>query len=239
MGRILINCDLGENETDERTEELLGLLDAANVCCGAHAGSEAKTRRTLEAAVKHNVVIGAHPGLAMEGGRGERLPDPQGFRALLDEQIGNFAMAAEQVAAQLAYVKLHGSLYHAVEMDESYARTYLGFLQSGDANLEVFSLAGGTFASKAEAAGLKVWREAFADRGYRSDGSLVPRTKPGAVLDAESALARFKRWQGSGLMDTVDGGAITLQADTFCVHSDSPDAEALLAGLKNLLISST
>jgi UPF0271 protein len=238
MGRILINCDLGENETNERTAELLGLVDAANICCGVHAGSETKTRWTLEAAVKQDVVIGAHPGLAVEGGRGKRLPAPPEFRTLLDAQIGNFAKIAEQVGAQFAYMKLHGSLYHAVEMDESYAQAYLDFLQSRG-GLGVFSLAGGTFASKAEAAGLKVWREAFADRGYRSDGSLLPRTQPKALLDAESALARFKKWQGSGMMDTVDGGSIELQPDTFCVHSDSPDAEALLAGLKNLLISST
>ena len=233
MGQILINCDLGENETDERTETLLGLVDAASICCGVHAGNEAKTRRTLEAAVKHKVLIGAHPGLSVAGGRGGELPSPAAFHKLLDEQIGQFMAIAETLRARVAYVKLHGSLYHAVEREAAYAQAYLEFLQSRG-GLGVFSLSGGVFAQKARVAGLKVWQEAFADRGYRRDGLLVPRTEPGAVLDAESALTRFEKWQRSGQMDTVDGGSVALTADTVCVHSDSPDAEALLAGVRNL-----
>jgi UPF0271 protein len=233
MGQILINCDLGENEPDARTETLLGLVDAANICCGAHAGSLDKTRRTLEAAAKHAVLVGAHPGLPDAGGRGKALPQPEAFRRLLDEQVGRFMAVAGEVGLRTTYVKLHGSLYHAVEVDDALARAYLDFLRERSVRLGVFALAGGSFARRAEAAGLKVWREGFADRGYRPDHSLLPRTEPGAVLDAERALARFEAWRRRGRMDTVDGQAITLQADTFCVHSDSPDAEALLAGLKN------
>ncbi|MFO8026348.1 MAG: LamB/YcsF family protein [Opitutales bacterium] len=234
MGRLLINCDLGENETDEQTEKLLGLVDAASICCGEHAGSGAKTRRTLQMAAERGIMVGVHPGLAADGGRGGQLPGPAAFRELLDRQITRFTSLAGSLGLPVAYLKLHGSLYHAVEADEAYAAVYLEWLHEQAPAPGVFALAGGGFAEKAKAAGLKVWREAFADRGYRSNGTLVPRAAMGAVLDAATALARFKKWQGSGLMATVDARPIALQADTFCVHSDSPDAETLLAGLKNL-----
>lgn len=235
MGRILINCDLGEHETDERTARLLALVDAANICCGVHAGSESKTRRTIELAAGQNLLIGAHPGLSSDGGRGETLPGPRALPELLDEQIDSLIAMAGPLGLRVQYVKLHGSLYHAVERDGAYADAYLEWLNARKGRLGVFALAGGAFAPKAEAAGLKVWREAFADRGYRSDGTLIPRAERGAVLDAETALTRFEQWQGSGCMDTVEGGAIALKADTVCVHSDSPDAETLLAGLRNLI----
>jgi len=234
MGPILIKCDLGEHEADERTERLLELVDAANICCGVHAGSEAKTRWTIELAAGRNLLIGAHPGLPAEGGRGEALPEPHALRALLDEQVERLLAMAGPLGLRVQYVKLHGSLYHAVERNETYADAYLAWLKARKDRPGVFALAGGAFAPKAEAAGLKVWREAFADRGYWSSGTLVPRGEEGAVLDAENALARFEKWLRRGLMDTVEGGAIALKADTVCVHSDSPDAETLLAGLRNL-----
>lgn len=235
MGRILINCDLGEHETDERTAHLLELVDAANICCGVHAGSEAKTQKTLRSAAEKGLVIGAHPGLGVDGGRGCDLPDTKDFQGLLEDQLNRFIAYADEIETWVSYVKLHGSLYHAVEHDEALAEVYLHCLKSVGMGFGVTSLAGGAFQKKAKAAGLVVREEIFADRGYRSDGTLIPRAEIGAVLDAETALARFEKWQRSGLMDTVESGSIALKADTVCVHSDSPDAETLLAGLRNLI----
>lgn len=235
MGRILINCDLGEHETDERTVHLLELVDAANICCGVHAGSEAKTRKTLQLAAEKELLVGAHPGLGTDGGRGRDLPGPQGFQNLLEEQLKGFIAYADEMETPVSFVKLHGSLYHAVEHDEGLGEVYLHCLKSVGSGLGVTSLAGGAFQEKAKAVGLVVREEIFADRGYRRDGTLLPRGEIGAVLDVATALARFEKWQGSGLMDTADGGAIALNADTVCVHSDSPDAETLLAGLRNLI----
>ncbi|MGB0408800.1 MAG: LamB/YcsF family protein [Opitutales bacterium] len=235
MGRILMNCDLGENEADEQTERLLGLVDAANVCCGVHAGSLAKTKATLQMTAGKNLLVGAHPGLAMDGGRGQDLPDPAQFRDIMAAQLTRCIALADEVEVRIDYVKLHGSLYHAVEQNETYADAYVELLSSLSFELGVFVFAGGLLEAKAEKCGLKMWREAFFDRAYLANGQLLHRSCAGAVLDVETAQARFQKWQRSGLIDTADGVAIQLEADTFCVHSDSADAETLLARLRDLI----
>ena len=234
MGRPLINCDLGENERDARTAQLLRQIDLANICCGVHAGSAAKTRQTLARAADQGVKIGAHPGLAAAGGRGAVLPRPQEFSALLAEQVEDFCATADELGAPVDCMKLHGSLYHAVELDAAYAEAYLKFLQTFPKRLAVLSLAGGQLARKLSAAGIEVWPEGFVDRAYHDDGRLVARTQPGAILRSDAALARFRSWQASGCMETVDGEPIPLQAATFCVHADSPDALEMLTRLLNI-----
>jgi UPF0271 protein len=235
MGRILINCDLGENESDEQTKRLLDLVDAANICCGVHAGSVEKTRRTLRLALEKGRLIGAHPGLEGEGGRGGELPSLDAFGAIVKQQIAEFMKVAGECGAKVDYVKLHGSLYNAVEHDAAYADAYPELVQDLDPKLGIFALAGGAVVPKSEKVGIKVWREGFADRGYLSNGRLVSRSDPGAVLSAQAGLGRFRRWQSSGRIDTIDGGSIPVQADTFCVHSDSGESETLLAGLRKML----
>lgn len=234
MGRLLINCDLGENESDEQTEKLLGLVDAANICCGVHAGSSSKTRKTLKMAAGHGILIGAHPGLAAAGGRGNERPTMEAFRNLLEAQVMDFLALAEKEAVTVSYVKLHGTLYHLVEQDTDYAQIYLQVLASLGRKVGVFALAGGAFSRQAVEAGIRVWSESFADRAYLNNGSLVPRTTAGAILAADPALARFSKWQRGGLMDTFDGDAISLSVDTLCVHGDSPEAEMLLRQLRIL-----
>lgn len=235
MGTIIINCDLGENESDAQTNRMLDRIDAANICCGMHAGSEAKTRRTMQLAAKKGVLIGAHPGLAAAGGRGGELPDADDFRELLQSQLQGFIAFADKIETWVSYVKLHGSLYHAVEVNEALADIYLNILKHTGAGLGVTALAGGAFQKKARQTGLVVREEIFADRGYRADGSLVPRHEAGALLEVDTALSRFEKWLRSGLMDTVEGSAIELRADTICVHADSDGSETLLAGLRNSL----
>ena len=234
MGRILINCDLGENEPDSQTARLLALVDAANICCGAHAGSQAKTRRTIRLAKEQGVLIGAHPGLPAAGGRGHELPTTEACRGLLMDQLHSFLATADCLKAPVSYVKLHGSLYHAVEQAPAYAQACLEVLKATRRRLGVFALAGGVFQRQAKAAGLEVWQEAFADRAYRRDGSLLPRAEPGATLKPDAALTRLKRWLREGKMESADGGQFQLRADTLCAHSDSPGAEELLAGVRQL-----
>ena len=234
MGRPLINCDLGENESDARTAQLLRLIDLANICCGVHAGSAAKTRRTLALAADQGVEIGAHPGLAAAGGRGTALPRPEEFYALLVEQVGDFCAMADRLNVPVDAIKLHGSLYHAAELDAAYAEAYLNFLQNFPIKLAVLSLAGGKLARKLSAAGLEVWPEGFVDRAYHDDGRLVARSQPGAILRPDAALARFRSWQASGCMETIDGEPLLLQVATFCVHADSPDASEMLSRLRNV-----
>lgn len=235
VGLILINCDLGENESDELTEQLLDFVDAASICCGVHAGSEAKTRRTLQVASEKGVLIGAHPGLGSDGGRGTELPDADSFRRIVESQLLRFIEIADSCETWVSYVKLHGSLYHAIEKRVDYAKIYLELLQSIGSGFDVISTAGGSFQTQAKAAGLKVYQEVFADRAYRCDGTLVPRDLPGALLDPNETIDRFKYWLEEGLMPSVDGDPVSMYADTICVHSDSLDPYFMLQQMKYLI----
>lgn len=235
MGKIILNCDLGENESAEQTERLMALVGAANICCGVHAGSAAKTRSTLELAKRYGVMVGAHPGLAVAGGRGAALPTTAELDALLQGQLGSFLRIASEVEVTVSYVKLHGTLYHAVEAKPELAEVFISGIKALDTGLGIFSLAGGTFARAARGAGIRVWEEAFADRGYTEKGGLVPRGQPGAVIeDVTLAAERLRQWLNTGEMLTCGGDSIVFCADTVCVHSDSPDALGLLVALNEL-----
>ena len=233
MGEILLNCDLGENESAEQTERLMARVGAANICCGVHAGNLEKTRATLELAKRFGVLVGAHPGLAVAGGRGGKLPSVSELDALLQQQFGSFLALAGEVDVPVSYVKLHGTLYHAVEQDDALAAVYLHRIKSMDTSVGVFSLAGGKVARAARAADIRVWEEAFADRGYMESGQLVSRDQPCALIDGvPAAVERLRQWQQTGAMPTVDGGSVAFKAETVCVHSDSPDALQLLEALR-------
>ena len=235
MDRLILNCDLGEDEPTVQTEALLLLVDAANICCGFHAGNPEKTRRTIELALKYGVHIGAHPGIAIQGGRGIELPSPEAFHALLTEQIGAFQDHARSLGASVEYVKLHGSLYHAVEQYSSLAEVYIKFLLAQSPRLAVYALAGGSFAQMAATVGLRVFHEVFADRAYRGDGALLPRSEEGSVLTHQAAVGRFKVWIEQGTMPTLGGQFVHLKGDTLCVHGDSPDALEMTRELRSLI----
>lgn len=234
MDRLIINCDLGEDEPLGLTEQLLALVDAANIGCGFHTGSPEKTRATIQLAITHGVMIGAHPGLPTHGGRGDALPYPGGFGDLLEKQISAFQEAARSLGTTATYIKLHGSLYHAVEQDPELAKVCIEFLAQQSTPLAVFALAGGAFAATAEAAGLRVYHEAFVDRDYRPDGSLVPRSEPGAILAENEAMARLLLWGELGKLIVRGGHKIDLKADTLCVHGDSPDALKMMGKIRVL-----
>jgi UPF0271 protein len=230
----MINCDLGEDESARQTGELLTLIDAANIGCGVHAGSVEKTRSTLLAAQKAGIRIGAHPGLSAQGGRGQKFPSAADFRQLLRDQVGTFRETAKPLGAVFHHIKLHGSLYHAVESDAVLAETYVDFLRSVGEGVGAFCLAGGSCAERCRTAGIQVFEEVFADRAYRANGSLVSRGEPGAVLSAETALARLRGWLATGRMPTIDGQSFPLKADTLCVHGDSPGAIPLLQTIRQI-----
>lgn len=234
MDPLILNCDLGEDEPLELTARLLARVDAASIGCGVHAGSPEKTRATIELALDAGVLIGAHPGLPTEGGRGIARPSLPEFRRLLETQVGRFQACARALGRPADYVKLHGTLYHAVEADRGMGTAYVEFLRQQSPKPAVFALAAGRLAQAAESAGLRVYHEAFADRAYQQDGSLLPRSLPGSVLSANEALERFRRWREQGTVPSVSGECIPLIAGTLCVHGDSPDAIHLLGQLHKL-----
>jgi UPF0271 protein len=135
----------------------------------------------------------------------------------------------------VGHVKLHGSLYHAVERDESLRERYLEFIDRQELSLSVFCLAGGKVAIEAKARGIKVYNEAFADRAYLPDGSLMPRSEAGSVLTKEQALARFEVWRRQGYMPAGDDEKLLLSADTLCVHGDSPGSLEMIKALRQCL----
>ncbi|MEM9400339.1 MAG: LamB/YcsF family protein [Verrucomicrobiota bacterium] len=232
---IILNCDLGEHEKPARTEELMRCIGAANIACGGHAGDADSMRHCLRLCRKYGVLAGAHPGMAAEGGRGDVLLTSKKLLSLLQEQVECLAGLAEEESVSLHHIKLHGSLYHAVEKDEKLAHTYIKFLKSRQLPLTVFSLAQGAFCNLARSNGLKVWEEAFADRAYEDDGSLRSRKFQDAVIsDKEQVVARVAQWLKTGCMQSNTGHAIQLKARTLCIHSDSPDALALLKALARL-----
>lgn len=234
MGRLSLNCDLGENESLKQTEALMQWVDAVNICCGVHAGSAAKTRDTLQLAKQLGVRVGAHPGLASAGGRGAQLPSAKAFEELLDQQLGSFHRAATELGVGVNHVKLHGSLYMAVERDQELAMVYLEQLNAYP-ELQIYALSGGAFARLATAHGREVYAELFADRGYQPDGKLVARDQPEALIESvDDAVARMRHWLDTGMLSTVTGDLIALEGDTLCVHSDSPNALQLLRALDAL-----
>ena len=214
MSEILVNCDLGEWEPPEMTQQLMSLIDAANIACGGHAGTRESMENCVQWAREREVRIGAHPGIDGAKGRGGLLPTPKEFRELLEKQCGGLA----EIAGGLHHVKLHGSLYHAVEKVPELSEVYLDYLLENQ--WAVFSLAGGEFSREADRGGLTVFEEVFADRGYQEDGSLIPRGQPGdLVSDPREALEKVKLWRGEGRRLTV------------CVHSDSPGVLPMLEAL--------
>lgn len=241
MVSIDLNSDLGENVADRVVSDdaaMLGIVTSANVSCGFHAGSPEGIRETLAAAVQGGVVIGAHPSYDdyAEFGRVPRDVEPGVLQAQVEYQLGALAGLAAVVGGTVGYVKPHGALYNAIVHDERQAHAVAAAVRAVDPGLVVLGLAGSTGLAIAARAGLATASEAFADRAYLPDGSLVPRTRPGAVLhDPEVVAARMLRLAREGVVTAIDGTDVRIQARSICVHGDSPDAVAMAAAVKRIL----
>lgn len=203
---MILNADLGEHEPASRTHALMDLIDMANIACGGHAGSIVTMTRAIRLALACGVKIGAHPGMAAEFGRGEADITPAGLALLVLQQTAALASIAAKNGARLHHIKLHGALYHATERSPVLARTYIQTVEEFFPKLRVVALAGGRVA---KLAGRRAMTEAFAERGYRPDGTLVPRGEPGAII--------------SNPLEVVER-LPTLRGDTICIHADSPNA---------------
>jgi len=214
METLIINCDLGENEADALTTDLVGQIDAANICCGVHAGNRVKTEQTLRQAAEAACLIGAHPGLPSAGGRGTDCPSPAAFADLLERQLESFLLLAGKHQIAVHHVKLHGSLYHFVEAEPALAEVYLSKVAALGIP-HIFTLSGGAVESLAKTTSVCAYRELFVDRAYHRDGRLVSRQIPGAVLGPDVAILRLQRWLESGLMETIEGERISLKGETF------------------------
>jgi UPF0271 protein len=241
MTSIDLNSDLGENVADRIVSDdagMLRLITSANVSCGFHAGSPLGIRRTLVAAVERGVVIGAHPGYRdyENFGRTKVDIDSATLQAHVEYQLGALMGLAAAVGGRVSYVKPHGALYNTIARDERQSKDVVAAIRAIDPSLVLLGLSGGVVLDVAERAGLAVAAEAFADRAYRPDGQLVPRTDEGAVLHDPAVVAeRMVRLASDGTIRAIDGTDVPVMAQSICVHGDSPGSVAMAAEIKRLL----
>jgi len=234
--RVDLNCDLGEGYAHD--EELLDGITSANIACGFHAGDPGVMRRTVELALKKGVAIGAHPGLRDPEGFGRRAMkvDPQEAFDLTLYQIGALQAIAAVQGARLDHVKPHGALYNMAARDAALAEALAKAVRAADPNLVFVGLAGSEMIRAARRHGIRAAEEAFADRAYQADGSLVPRGTPGALIEAPDEVARRAvRLVREGKVTAIDGAEVSLRADTICVHGDTAGAPELVRALRTAL----
>jgi UPF0271 protein len=230
-----LNCDTGEGIGNDAL--LMPFIQSANIACGFHAGDEGTMRATIELALRHGVQVGAHPSfLDRENfGRTEMELQKDALHALVLEQLVAIDTVAKTCGARLHHVKPHGALYNMAARDPRMARTIAGAVKEYDPTLVLYGLSCSHLISEAEALGLRTASEVFADRSYEKDGSLTPRTHPGALLPSVAAsLAQVRQLVSSGTVTTRTGEVISLRAETVCIHGDGPHAVELARALASL-----
>lgn len=241
MRTVDLNADLGESFGAWRMGDdtrLLEVVSSANVACGFHAGDPGTIRETVRAAVRHGVAVGAHPSLPDLQGFGRRRMDvtPGEVYDLVLYQIGAVTGFARAAGARLHHVKAHGALYNMAATDRDLAMAIAAAVRDFDPDLVLYALAGSAMVDAAESVGLAVACEVFADRAYRRDGTLVPRSQEGALIADESrAVAQALDMVRDRRVLAVDGTWVPVRADTVCVHGDSPGAVALAVALREAL----
>lgn len=238
-----LNSDLGEGFgvwTLGDDEALLGIVSSANVACGFHAGDPDILRRVCGQAAERGVVIGAHVGYHDLAGFGRRAIDMEP-RALTNDviyQIGALDGFARVAGTRVRYVKPHGALYNTAVHDAVQARAVVEAILLYDASLPLMGLPGSVLLTIAKEAGLRTITEAFADRGYTHEGTLVPRSEPGALLrDPRQVAERMIRMVTTGLVEASDGTDVSIRADSVCVHGDSPGAVEMAGALRQALVA--
>lgn len=241
MYRVDLNADLGESfgaYTIGMDEEVLQHITSANVACGWHAGDAMVMQKTVKAAKKCGVAVGAHPGLPDLIGFGRRKMNvsPAEGKAYIQYQIGALMSFSRAEGVHLQHVKLHGALYNmsAVNMELAVAICE-GIAQVND-SLILMGLSGSCHIEAARQVGIRAAGEVFADRGYQANGTLVPRGKPGAMItNEEEAAQRVVRMVKEGVVVAVDGTVVPVQADSVCLHGDNPHAVEFAAKLRQTL----
>ena len=241
MSRIDLNCDMGESFGAWRMgadEAVMPWITSANIACGFHAGDPSVMRRTVAAASAADVAIGAHVGLPDLVGFGRRAMALDAATAydITVVQIGALQAVARAAGTRVGHVKPHGALYHMLDAHPELADAVARAIRDVDPDLRAVGRSGGAWLAQAAKRGLAVLHEVFADRAYRPDGTLQPRGEPGASIDSrEAAAAQAVRLACEGRVETVDGQALQLRADTLCIHGDRDDAESVARTIREHL----
>ena len=241
VASIDLNADLGESfgawtMGDDRS--MLELVSSANVACGFHAGDPSGLLDTLRQAVAHRVTVGAHVAYPDLRGFGRRDLDLTSADLTADViyQLGALQGLATAAGTRVAYLKPHGALYNRIAHDEQQAAAVVEAVLAIDPTLPIVGLPDSEVGRIAEAEGLRFVPEAFADRAYRPDGTLVPRSEAGAVLhDADEIAERMLRLAAEGIVTAVDGTELPLSAETICVHGDTPGSVRIARAVRDAL----
>jgi UPF0271 protein len=240
--KIDLNCDMGESfgrYTLGSDAALMPHITSANIACGLHASDPLVMDRTVQLAREHGVAVGAHPGLPDLQGFGRRPMQlsPEEAEAFVLYQISALAGFARAAGSELVHVKPHGALYNQAAKDRPLAEAIVRGVARFSRGLIVVGLANSQLIEAGQAAGLVVAREAFADRAYEANGSLRSRRLPGAVLhDPAQAAAQAVRIARDGLVVAWDGQDVAVQAETLCVHGDTPTALTIVQAIRQALI---
>lgn len=220
----LLNVDGGE--LDDEPAELYALADVVHVACGGHAGDESSMDRVARACASAGTRVGAHPSYDDREGFGRRAREvaPLELETQVAEQCARLQAVASRAGVAVVSAKPHGALYHAAHADEATARACVAGIVQALGTVPVVGLAGGALERAARAAGAPYQREAFADRGVRADGSLLPRGEPGALVeDPAVAAARARALSARG------------DVDTLCIHGDTPGALTIARAVRDAL----
>jgi UPF0271 protein len=241
--RIDLNADLGEGFGVWRLgddDALLDLVTSANVACGFHAGDPSTMRRVCSRAAARGVAIGAQVSYRDLAGFGRRFvdADPAELTDDLLYQLAALDGIARVEGARVTYVKPHGALYNAAVHHAGHARAVVDAVVAYDRRLPVLGLPGSELLRAAGAAGLRPVAEGFADRGYTADGTLVPRRRPGALVeDPDEVAGRAVRMATDGVVVAVDGTRLDVPVESVCVHGDTPGAVAMAGAVRAALDS--
>lgn len=241
MKQVDLNSDLGESfgaYTIGCDSEVLKYVTSANIACGFHAGDPVVMKRTVDLALASGTAVGAHPGLPDLVGFGRRKMDisPDEAYAIVVYQVGALLAMAHAAGAAVQHVKPHGALYNMAAKDAALADAIAAAVKAVDPSLILYGLAGSELIRAGEAAGLRCASEVFGDRTYQPDGSLTPRSRPGAVIaDEEASLRQVLSMVKDGTVTCADGTVIPVRADTVCVHGDNAKAVAFTKKIRERL----
>lgn len=227
-----INCDLGEGAGHD--EQIMPFISSCNIACGGHAGDKSSIKTTLLLAKRHGVKVGAHPSFEDREHFGRVRLDwsRSRFRESVTNQIQLFQETAQGLNIKMHHIKMHGALYHATAHDENMAAWTVELLQERYPDCPIYGLPGSRLQELCDRHGQPFIKEAFADRAYHKDGSLVSRNREGAVLEqVDAVVQQLRQMVQSKMVQTVDGVAIELNAETYCIHGDNHNLVAQLLKL--------
>ncbi|MGV2108317.1 LamB/YcsF family protein [Agrobacterium vitis] len=233
MAAIDLNSDLGESYGAWSMGDdaaMLAVVSSANIACGFHAGDPSGIWKTVKAAAENGVSIGAHVSYPDRVGFGRRDMDVSSEELIADViyQIGALKGMAAAANTRVTYVKPHGALYNRIANDARQGQAVIDAVKAIDSSLVLMGLAGAPILDLARTSGLSTVAEAFADRAYTPQGQLVSRREAGAVLhDAEKIASRMVQLARQGTLEAIDGSVIKVEAQSICVHGDSPGAVAI------------